>query len=181
MSDKNKPSSNDVVSFPDAVGSVRPLKQDRITPPRKKRKPVPEQTLRDQREVMDSLLSDDYEPADVETGEELLYSRPGLQHSVMRKLRRGQYAIEAQLDLHGNTVPEARERVSAFLRDMQAQDKRCVRIIHGKGKSSEGKLPVLKGKVNAWLQQWDQVLAFCSARPNDGGTGAVYVLLRRKA
>ena len=96
----------------------------------------------------------------------------------MRKLRRGQYAIEAQLDLHGNTVPEARERVSTFLRDMQTQGKRCVRIIHGKGKSSEGKLPVLKGKVNAWLQQWDQVLAFCSARPNDGGTGAIYVLLR---
>jgi len=178
MSDKNKPSSSDVASFPDAVGGVRPLKQDRITPPRKKRKPVPEQTLRDQREVIASLLSDAYEPAEIETGEELLYSRPGLQHSVMRKLRRGQYTIEAQLDLHGNTVPEARERVSAFLRDMQAQDKRCVRIIHGKGKSSEGRLPVLKGKVNAWLQQWDQVLAFCSARPNDGGTGAVYVLLR---
>ena len=178
MSGKDKSDKNDSVSFPDAVGGVRPLKQDRITPPRKKRKPVPEQTLRDQREVMDSLLSDDYEPADVETGEELLYSRPGLQHSIMRKLRRGQYAIEAQLDLHGNTVPEARERVSAFLREMQAQDRRCVRIIHGKGKSSEGKLPVLKGKVNAWLQQWDQVLAFCSTRPNDGGTGAVYVLLR---
>lgn len=178
MSGKDKSDKNDSVSFPDAVGGVRPLKQDRIAPPRKKRKPVPEQTLRDQREVIASLLSDDYEPADVETGEELLYSRPGLQHSVMRKLRRGQYAIEAQLDLHGNTVPEARERVSTFLRDMQAQGKRCVRIIHGKGKSSEGKLPVLKGKVNAWLQQWDQVLAFCSARPNDGGTGAIYVLLR---
>ena len=178
MSGKDKSDKNDSVSFPDAVGRVRPLKQDRIAPPRKKRKPVPEQTLRDQREVIASLLSDDYEPADVETGEELLYSRPGLQHSVMRKLRRGQYAIEAQLDLHGNTVPEARERVSTFLRDMQAQGKRCVRIIHGKGKSSEGKLPVLKGKVNAWLQQWDQVLAFCSARPNDGGTGAIYVLLR---
>ena len=171
MSDKNKPSSGDVVSFPDAVGGVRPLKQDRITPPLKKRKPVPEQTLRDQREVMDSLLSDDYEPADVETGEELLYSRPGLQHSVMRKLRRGQYAIEAQLDLHGNTVPQARERVSGFLHDMQAQNRRCVRIIHGKGKSSEGETAGVEGKVNAWLQQWDQVLAFCSAQPNDGGTG----------
>ena len=181
MSGKDKSDKNDPVSFPDAVGGVRPLKQDRVTPPRKKRKPVPEQTLRDQREVIASLLSDDYEPADVETGDELLYSRPGLQHSVMRKLRRGQYAIEAQLDLHGNTVPEARERVSAFIREMQAQDRRCVRIIHGKGKSSEGKLPVLKGKVNAWLRQWDQVLAFCSARPNDGGTGAVYVLLKRKS
>ncbi len=180
MPDKSKPSSNDVVSFPDAVGGVRPLKQDRITPPLKKRKPVPEQTLRDQRAVMDSLLSDDYEPAEIETGEELLYSRPGLQHSIMHKLRRGQYAIEAQLDLHGNTVSEARERVSAFIREMQAHDRRCVRIIHGKGKSSAGKLPVLKGKVNAWLRQKDEVLAFCSARPNDGGTGAVYVLLRRR-
>ncbi|MBI3574926.1 MAG: Smr/MutS family protein [Gammaproteobacteria bacterium] len=181
MSGKDKSDKNDPVSFPDAVGGVRPLKQDRIAPPRKKRKPVPEQTLRDQREVIASLLSDDYEPADVETGEELLYSRPGLQHSIMRKLRRGQYAIEAQLDLHGNTVPQARERVGTFLRDMQAQGKRCVRIIHGKGKSSEGKLPVLKGKVNSWLRQKDEVLAFCSARPNDGGTGAVYVLLRKRA
>lgn len=180
MSGKDKSDKNDSMSFPDAVGGVRPLKQDRITPPRRKRKPIPEQTLRDQRDVIASLLSDEYEPTEIETGEELLYSRPGLQHSVMRKLRRGQYTIEAQLDLHGNTVSEARERVNAFLRDMQAQDKRCVRIIHGKGKSSEGKLPVLKGKVNAWLQQWDQVLAFCSARPNDGGTGAIYVLLKRK-
>ncbi len=178
MAGKDKSEKNDSVSFPDAVGGVRPLKQDRITPPLKKRKPVPEQTLRDQRAVMDSLLSDDYEPAEVETGEELLYSRPGLQHSVMHKLRRGQYAIEAQLDLHGNTVPEARERVSAFIREMQAQDRRCVRIIHGKGKSSTGKLPVLKGKVNAWLRQKDEVLGFCSARPSDGGTGAIYVLLR---
>lgn len=181
MAGKDKLESNEPVSFPDAVGGVRPLKQDRITPPLKKRKPVPEQTLRDQRAVMDSLLSDDYESAEVETGEELHYSRPGLQHSIMRMLRRGQYAIEAQLDLHGNTVPEARERVSAFIREMQAQNRRCVRIIHGKGKSSEGKLPVLKGKVDAWLRQKDEVLAFCSARPNDGGTGAVYVLLRRKA
>ncbi len=180
MADKDKPSSNDAMSFPDAIGKVRRLKQDRIVPPRKKRKPVPEQTLRDQRAVMDSLLSDDYEHAEVETGEELLYSRPGLQHSIMRKLRRGQYAIEAQLDLHGHTVPEAREQVNSFIRAMQTMDKRCVRIIHGKGNSSEGKLPVLKGKVNSWLRQWDQVLAFCSARPNDGGTGAVYVLLKRK-
>lgn len=181
MSGKNKPDKNDAVSFPDTVGQVRRLKQDRITPPRRHRKPVPEQTLRDQREVVSLLLSDDYEPAEVESGEELLYARPGLQHSVVRKLRRGQFAIEGQLDLHGCTVPEARERVAVFLRQMQSRDKRCVRVIHGKGNSSEGKLPVLKGKVNSWLRQTGEVLAFCSARPNDGGTGAVYVLLRRKA
>lgn len=180
MAGKDKGKDDAPLSFPDAVGGVRPLKQDRVQPSRKRRKPVPEQTLRDQRAVLGSLLSDDYEPAEIETGDELFYTRPGLQHHVLRKLRRGQYAVQGQLDLHGCTVPEARGRVATFLRDMQAQDKRCVRIIHGKGKSSEGKLPVLKGKVNAWLRQWDQVLAFCSARPNDGGTGAVYVLLKRK-
>ncbi len=165
--------------FRKAVGDIRPVKQDKIHPKPKRRKPVPDQTLRDQREVMQSLLSDDYEPAEVETGDELLYTRPGLQHSIIRKLRRGQYAIEAQLDLHGATVVQAREAVNVFLKNARDQDKRVVRIIHGKGKSSEGKLPVLKGKVNSWLRQKGEVLAFCSARPNDGGTGAVYVLLKR--
>ena len=165
--------------FRKAVGKIRPVKQDRIHPKPKRRKPVPEQTLRDQRAVMDSLLSDDYEPADIETGDELLYARPGLQHVVIRKLRRGQYAIEAELDLHGATVVQAREAVNDFLRNAQEKHQRVVRIIHGKGKSSEDKLPVLKGKVNSWLRQKNAVLAFCSARPNDGGTGAVYVLLKR--
>jgi DNA-nicking Smr family endonuclease len=179
MSGKRKPGDGDAASFPDAVGEVRRLKQDRITPHRKPRKPTPDQTLRDQRDVMDSLLSDDYEPAEIETGDELLYIRSGLQHSVIRKLRRGQYAIEAELDLHGATVVQAREAVDAFIKTAQDQHKRVVRIIHGKGNSSEGKLPVLKGKVNSWLHQKSEVLAFCSARQNDGGTGAVYVLLRR--
>lgn len=165
--------------FRKAVGKIRPVKQDKIHPHRKRRKPVPDQTLRDQREVMDSLLSDEYEPAEVETGDELLYTRPGLQHTVIRKLRRGQYAVEAQLDLHGATVAQAREAVNAFIKNAQEHDKRVVRIIHGKGNTSAGKLPVLKGKVNSWLRQKDEVLAFCSARPNDGGTGAVYVLLKR--
>lgn len=161
------------------IGKVRPVKQDRIAPHRPGRKPIPEQSRRDAQDVMRSLLSDDYEPADVETGEELLYTRPGLQHGVIRKLRRGMYAIEDELDLHGHTVAEARERLDAFLRGARGLGKRCVRVIHGKGNSSEGKLPVLKGKVNVWLRQKDEVLAFCSARPTDGGTGAVYVLLKR--
>jgi len=114
-----------------------------------------------------------------ETGEELLHVRPGLQQTVIRKLRRGQYAIEAELDLHGATVTQAREAVDEFLGAARERGKRCVRIIHGKGHSSVGKMPVLKGKVNSWLRQKDEVLAFCSARPNDGGTGAVYVLLKR--
>jgi len=165
--------------FRKAVGNIRPVKQDKIPPHRPRRKPVPEQTRRDQREVISSLLSDEYDSAEIETGEELLHIRPGLQQTVIRKLRRGQYAIEAELDLHGATVMQAREAVNEFLGDARERGKRCVRIIHGKGNSSAGKMPVLKGKVNSWLRQKDEVLAFCSARPNDGGTGAVYVLLKR--
>ncbi|MFL6622322.1 MAG: Smr/MutS family protein [Sulfurifustis sp.] len=168
-----------VALFREHVGKVRPVEQDRVMPHRTKRKPVPEQSLRDAQAVMESLLSDDYEPADVETGEELIHFRPGLQHSVIRKLRRGQYAIEAQLDLHGCTVPQARLRLDRFIKEARASGKRCVRVIHGKGRSSEGKLPVLKGKVNMWLRQKDDVMAFCTAIPRDGGAGAVYVLLKR--
>jgi len=170
----------DDAAFREAVAGARPLKQDRVTPHRKARKPVPEQRRRDEREVVASLLSDDYEPADVETGDELFFTRPGLQHAVIRKLRRGQYTVEAELDLHGLFVPEAREQVVRFLKHCQSAGKRCVRIIHGKGKSAEGRIPVLKGKVNAWLQQKDEVMAFASCIPRDGGHGAVYVLLRRK-
>lgn len=180
MADEERNKGTDNGGFREAVRDARPLKQDRVAPYRRRRKPIPEQKQRDEQEVMQNLLSDDYEPSEVETGEELLFVRPGLQHLVLRKLRRGQFAIEAQLDLHGNTVPQARERVNAFLRVARAEGRRCVRVIHGKGNSSEGKLPVLKGKVNSWLRQKDEVLAFCSARPTDGGTGAVYVLLRRK-
>ncbi len=165
--------------FRKTVGKIRPVKQDKVPPHRQPRKPVPEQTLREHKEIMSNLLSDEFEPAEIETGDELLFTRPGLQHSVVRKLRRGQYAIEAELDLHGATVVQAREAVLSFLKNATDQDKRVVRIIHGKGNTSEGKLPVLKGKVNSWLRQKKEVLAFCSARPNDGGTGAVYVLLKR--
>lgn len=175
---RDKTKSHDNL-FRDLVGKVRPVKQDRVPPHRPKRKPVPEQSRRDAAAVMRSLLSDEYDPADVETGEELFYVRPGLQHSVIRKLRRGQYAIEAELDLHGCTVPQARERLDTFLRSARGVGKRCVRVVHGKGKTSEGKLPVLKGKVNVWLRQKGDVMAFCSAIPRDGGTGAVYVLLKR--
>ena len=165
--------------FRDLLGDVRPLQQDRVPPFRKKRKPVPEQRQLDDQDVVSSLLSDEYEPGDVETGDELLFRRPGLQHSVIRKLRKGQYAVEGELDLHRRTADEARELLAAFLHHARNLDWRCVRIIHGKGYGSEGRIPVLKNKVNSWLRQKDEVLAFCSAIPRDGGTGAVYVLLKR--
>jgi DNA-nicking Smr family endonuclease len=124
------------------------------------------------------MLYGDYDASDLETGEELLYRQPGLPPSVLRKLRRGQWSVQASLDLHGMTVPVAKDALSNFLRASRLTGRRCVLIIHGKGNGSHQRQPVLKGKVNLWLQQWNNVLAFCSARAVDGGTGAVYVLLR---
>ncbi len=164
--------------FRHAMRGVTPIKQDRIDPHRENKKPVPASRIKDDREVMDSLLSD-HISEEVETGEELLFQRPGIQHNVMRKLRRGQYAIEAELDLHRRTVDQSRQLINVFINTAQVQGIRCVRIIHGKGHGSEGKLPILKNMVNSWLRQKKEVLAFCSALPNDGGTGAVYVLLAR--
>jgi DNA-nicking Smr family endonuclease len=126
------------------------------------------------------MLSDSLDPAEVETGEELLFARPGLQHGVLRKLRRGQYSHGAELDLHGMTVVIARQALALFLSECQHDGIRNVRIIHGKGNGSLRQQPILKSKVNHWLRQRNEVLAFCSARPIDGGTGALYVLLRSR-
>ncbi len=165
--------------FQRATGKVRPIKQDRITPTPKRPKPIPKKTLEDEQQVMDSLLSDEWDPGEIESGEELLFFRPGIQKTVFRKLRTGKYTIEAELDLHGIFAKEARGLVGGFINNSQARGLRCVRIIHGKGLSSPNKMPVLKNKVNKWLQQIDAVLAFSSALPVDGGTGAVYVLLKK--
>lgn len=178
MSDDNK--DNDGNSFRKAMGEMRPLKQDRITPTPRKTQPIPRKALEDEQAVMDSLLSDNWDGTEIETGEELYFVRPGIQHRMMRKLRRGKYAIENELDLHGLYVPDAREALIRFLQNAQDRGLRCVRIIHGKGKGSAGGLPVLKNKLNQWLRQKDEVLAFCSAQAHDGGTGAVYVLLKKR-
>jgi DNA-nicking Smr family endonuclease len=172
-------SDDDSDLFRSAVADVRPLASDRlpVTPPPPP--PLPQKRLEDERQVLQDMLSDPEYPELLETGEELFFARSGLQHSVLRKLRRGQYAVAAELDLHGLTAAAAREQLTAFLIACRQRDLRCVRIIHGKGNGSVQRRPVLKGKVNHWLQQRDEVLAFCSARPVDGGTGAVYVLLKR--
>jgi DNA-nicking Smr family endonuclease len=177
VADQKRPDKQN--DFRDAVRDARPIPQDRVVPDRRRPKPVPEQKRLDELAVLDSSLNE-YDDSELETGEELLYARPGVQHGVMRRLRRREYTIEGQLDLHGQTVAQARELVNRFLRDCRAQGKRCVRIIHGKGRGSEGRLPVLKGKVNVWLRRKDEVLAFCPAQPTDGGAGAVYVLLRKE-
>ena len=181
-SDRNKPGDDDIALFRDAVKKARPLQQDKIArTPTRKPAPIPKQTLNDERLIREAMLSDEFDPADIETGEELLYVRPGIQHGLLRKLRRGQFSINDELDLHGMTVAVARNEVLGFIDHCRSKRTRCVRIIHGKGHGSPDKQPVLKVKLNRWLQQMDGVLAFCPARPMDGGTGAVYVLLKKSS
>ncbi|SDL81895.1 DNA-nicking endonuclease, Smr domain [Modicisalibacter muralis] len=112
------------------------------------------------------------------------FSVPDLPHRTRTALKRGQLPWEAGLDLHGHTIDEARNELERFLLDARAQRMRCVLVVHGKARTSMNSgmtdYPVIKSHVNAWLREWPSVLAFCSARDLDGGTGAVYVLLRRR-
>jgi DNA-nicking Smr family endonuclease len=165
--------------FRQAVADVRPLDDDRAPLDKPRPTPHPRQSEADEAQVLQDMLSDEFDPIDEATGEELLFARPGIQKQVLRKLRQGRFALEGELDLHGLRVVEARQRLIQFLNQCRNRGARCVRIIHGKGLGSHQKQPVLKGKTNRWLQQRDEVLAFCSARQVDGGTGAVYVLLKR--
>lgn len=161
-----------------AMVGVKPLHYDKRIPDAPRLRPVPRQRLLEEQRLREDMLSEYFDPADLETGEELIFLRPGVQHSVLRKLRRGFYSVRVELDLHGLLVREARAEITAFLRKCRQRRISCVRIIHGKGHGSPGKQPVLKVKLNHWLRQYDEVLAFCSARDMDGGTGAVYVLLK---
>ncbi len=171
----------DLEFFRAAMQRVQPLDVDEppdMDTPRPA--PVPLQRLADDRAVLQTLLvpPDGTSIPYNETGEELAYLRPGLQHRVLRRLKRGYYRVAAELDLHGMTAATARHTLTRFLNRCRQRDYRCVRIIHGKGRRSSNRGPILKGKVDRWLRQRAEVLAFCSARPVDGGTGAVYVLLQ---
>ena len=175
-----KPSPEDIQLFRNSVGKVKPVHDDRITPARRKLSPRPVFREMDEAEVLRDLLSDYFEPGEMETGEELTFVRPGMQHKTLKKLRRGMFVVDAELDLHGMTVPIARQAVAGFLQECQRRRIQCARIIHGKGLGSRHRGPILKQKIGGWLQQRNEVLAYCSARSYDGGTGAVYVLLKRK-
>jgi len=166
--------------FRSLVKGAKVLKQDTIQPQKKKPAPEPIQTRKDEQDIIRNLLSMEFDPTEHENGEELLFIRSGIQRRSFRKLRRGEYSIEHELDLHGLTVPQAREALIQFLRVVRFRGFRCVRVVHGKGLRSPGKKPVLKEKVFHWLKQRDEVLALCSARSADGGTGAIYVILRKK-
>jgi DNA-nicking Smr family endonuclease len=141
--------------------------------------PIPAQRQLDDQRVLHESISDEIDTsALLETDEALSYRRPGIGIDVARKLRRGHWSIQSEIDLHGLRTDDAREALSQFLREAVRQGLRCVRVVHGKGLGSPGKTPVLKGKVHGWLVQKNEVLAFVQARGDEGGAGAVVVLLR---
>lgn len=141
--------------------------------------PIPRQRMRDERAALLESLSDSVDlDSLLETDERLSYRAPGIGPDVLRKLRRGHWVIQAELDLHGMRRDEARAALLEFTHDAQLRGARCLRVIHGKGLGSPGREGVLKHKVRAWLLQMRDVLAFCQAGPHDGGAGALIVLLR---
>jgi len=173
-----KPPEEDVRAFREAVRGAKPLRhQPRV---RHRSKPAPRALFRrlSEAEVLEESLVLTPSDLDVEFGEELTFRRGGVQDAVMRRLRRGHYRVEAELDLHGLIVPEAKQELRDFLARCIAHQHRCVRIIHGKGLGSGPRGPVIKQAVNVILRRTEHVVAFCSARQVDGGTGAIYVLLQ---
>lgn len=166
--------------FSQAVGRVVPLRK--LAPAmvaRARPTPVPRQRQIDEAAVLVESISDGFDALSLlETDDSLSFHRPDVAPEVVRKLRRGVWAVQAQVDLHGLRRDEAREHLLAFLREAAGKGLRCVRVIHGKGNGSPGREPVLKAKVKSWLAQRDQVMAFTHARASDGGHGALLVLLR---
>ena len=170
---------DDIALFHEAVKDAKPLKSERLAFRPKPPRPIPRQLIRDEQQALKDSLSDHYIPAEeMESGEELLYLREGHSPDILKKLRRGHWVIQAELDLHGMQVEEARSYTALFLNDCKRRGVRCVRIIHGKGLGSKNREPVLKNKLKGWLMQRDEIIAYCQARRVDGGGGAVLALLK---
>ncbi len=178
MPDKKDPENRDhdeLTLFQQAIQGVEPLQQDKAPPFRRPRRPRPLPP-----ETTSATTSPALADMDIDTAEELLFVRPGVQKRVMRELQRGRIPPADSLDLHGLRVRQAQPVFIRFLKQAQQRQLRCVLIIHGKGRESTDNQPVLKQKTNQWLRQFPFVLAFCSAAYFDGGRGATYVLLSRK-
>jgi DNA-nicking Smr family endonuclease len=170
---------NDIALFKEAVKDARPITAPPLYLYQKKPKPIPKQFIQDEQQALRDSLSDDYLPAhELETGEELLYLREGHAPDILSKLRRGHWVIQAAIDLHGLISDEARAYVASFISDCKKRGIRCVRIVHGKGLGSRNREPVLKHKLRHWLMQKDEVIAYAEAKKQDGGSGAVIVLLK---
>ncbi|MGE0580973.1 MAG: Smr/MutS family protein [Steroidobacteraceae bacterium] len=174
----NDPGDDDARLFREAVRGTRTLEAEPRAGARRRRPPPRARFARAERAaVLAESLDVPWPEAGIETGEELNFRRAGVQESILRRLRRGEYRVEAEIDLHGLTVVEAKAQLRAFLAEAIARHLRCLRIVHGKGLRSGQRGPVLKQAVNGLLRRVGAVVAFTSARQVDGGTGAVYVLL----
>lgn len=166
--------------FARSVGPVQALRSPaRVTHPRPAPEPQALQRQRDEARVLHEAMSDEFDVSTLlQTDDHLSFARDGLGPDVPLKLRRGHWAVQAQIDLHGLRTEQAREALGQFLRQAQRAGLRCIRVVHGKGLGSPGRVPVLKTKVQRWLVQRAEVLAFVQARPLDGGAGALIVLLQ---
>jgi DNA-nicking Smr family endonuclease len=174
---KPKASPEDVELFRKTVGTVKPLGYDRIVTAPRKRAGRARFTKAKRLAALEESLAGAQADARAISGETLSHRRPGVPEGVLRKLRRGEYRIEGEVDLHGLTVAQAKRALFAFLAGALARHAECVRIIHGKGLRSGSRGAVLKSAVDAVLRQTPAVAAYVSAAPADGGTGAVHVLL----
>ena len=169
--------------FARAVGPIKPLPTKhrpghRASLPLVQAAPIALQHQLDELAVMREALSDEFDAETLlDTDDALSYRRAGIGIDVTRKLRKGGWSIQGQVDLHGLRREDAREALVDFIKDAARMGWRCVRVVHGKGLGSPGKTPVLKGKVQSWLIQKQEVLAFVQARPAHGGAGALVVLL----
>jgi DNA-nicking Smr family endonuclease len=164
---------------PDFREGVQPLPEPRrVRRERPRPAPLPRETWRDERAALAESLGPISPDDAVDSGAELAFVRSGYAPAMLRKLRRGHWVIEDNLDLHGLNRSEAAAAVREFLRGCRARRLGCVRIVHGKGLGSRNREPVLKGKVYHWLKQREEVLAFAQAPAAHGGAGAVLVLLR---
>ena len=165
--------------FVRAAGAVKPLPDKRrVLHKAEQNIPPAMQYQKDEKAVLKEAISDEFDVSTLlETDEHLSFRRPGIGTDVTRKLRRGDWSIQRQIDLHGLRRDDAREALSIFIREAHKQGIRCVRVVHGKGLGSPGKAPVLKNRVHSWLVQKNEVLAFVQAKPADGGAGALVVLL----
>ena len=171
---------NDKDEFRRAIPDAKPLKsKDRVPEMKPKPKPRARFARADEREALHESLRDDIDTIEHGYGAALRFHRASVGRRTMRKLSRGGYSVQDEIDLHGMTVAEARQRLVDFISYSASQGKLCVRVVHGKGLGSGDRGPVLKNAVNRWLRQWDTVLAFVSTPQVDGGTGAIYVLLQK--
>ncbi|QFZ87269.1 DNA mismatch repair protein MutS [Variovorax paradoxus] len=165
--------------FTRAIGATEPLRRKASVPlAPEPPAPIPFQHQLDEQRVLRESLSDEFDVTTLlDVDDAMSFRRPGIGTEITARLRKGDWSIQAQVDLHGLRSDEAREALGGFIRNAHKQGLRCVRVVHGKGLGSPGKQPVLKTKTQRWLIQKNEVIAFVQAKPAEGGAGALVVLL----